>query len=373
MQKPALTQDQQNSDKPINLKIIKSLSLSLLGLIFVLWLVTFLSLRFESHEYSVLSPEQQSIADLYFKKSFEPLPHDWRWSTYSPAPGVELRTGRLTIENPKGTVIVVPGFTSPIEMSARAYKMFSAAGFNVAAIDYRGQGKSWRPLSNPEKGHVESFAQLADDLAGFAKQERVADTPLFFFSISKGAHITMRMAEDNIANASAYALAVPMIEINSGGFDLSRLKFIAQTFTTLGLGSMYLPGLTQWPNDNLTFGEATDCNANPTTAQIQDSLFAQDKQLRVNGVTMRWLKESIESGEHLLRPEVAEKIVQPVKVFNAGDEQIVNAAAAKQFCESLANCSFSEFANARHCINRENYSVFDEILKQSIELYKAQL
>ena len=61
------------------------------------------------------------------------------------------------------------------------------AAIALHQLKYRGQGESYRPLTNPEKGYVESYARLGEELAEFAEQVRIADKPLFFYSISKGA------------------------------------------------------------------------------------------------------------------------------------------------------------------------------------------
>jgi lysophospholipase len=345
-------------------------SLTVLLILFAgAWLVTFVALKNESHEYSELTSEQSAIASAYYDANAEAMPTEWTWTRFTAAPGVELRTGYLDAEQARGTVVIVPGFTSPIEMQARAIKALHAAGFKVVAIDYRGQGGSWRPLSNPEKGYVEDYAVLADDVARYAASVRVQGKPLFFHSISMGAHITMRMAERNLAQADAIALVVPMIEINSVGMDLTSMKRLAGFASTIGLGALFAPGQSKWPSKGLSFGVAGDCNANPDTAQLQSALFAQNPNLRVNGVTMRWLYESIASGEYLLSESYAKNMVLPIKVFTAGDDRIVNSNAAEAFCGALSECESFDFANSRHCINRENTDVYDEILDQSIEFY----
>lgn len=351
------------------MRFIKNSVLVLCAGLLFLWLVMFVTLRFTSHNFSTLEPVQLAKAEAYFERGFEPMPTAWSWGTFTPETGVTLRTGVIEATNPKGTIVIVPGFTSPIEMNARAINAFNSAGYRVAAIDYRGQGGSSRPLSNPEKGYVEDYAVLANDVADYAKQVRVADKPLFIFAISKGAHISLRLAEKNTAGVSAYALAVPMIEISAGNMSMLTLEFVSNAATMLGLGAAYPPGVRNWPPKNLVFGESTDCNANPKTAQIQDSLFALKKSLRVSSVTMRWIRETIKSSKHIQSKEFVDKITEPIKIFNAGDDRIVNADSAKEFCDSLSDCSLTQFPKARHCINREDYEVFDQILEQSIMLF----
>ena len=341
----------------------------------LIWLMAWLSIRFEKHEYTQptakqLVAAQAYTAQAYLAANFEPLIAGWQWTRFSAAPEVELRTGEITPLNPLGTVIIVPGFTSPIEMQARAISTFYAAGYKVAALDYRGQGGSWRPLGNPEKGYVENYDVLADDLAGFANSVKIAGKPLFFHSISKGAHITMRMAETNAVAANGFSLVVPMIEINPGPIGLDALETISSVASFIGLGQLYAPGGRQWPTEPLVFGKANDCNANPDTAQLQSALFAHHEALRVSAVTLRWIEQSIGSGKRLLSSEYAQNMPVPVRMFTAGDDRIVSTPAAQQFCNGLQQCTESEFTQSRHCINRENIVIYDEILHQSIDFFK---
>ena len=113
----------------------------------------YLGVKFEKHQYTQISDEQRSQAVAYLEGKVTPNPSGWKFDTFYPEAGIELRTGTIDSENAKGTVIFVPGFTGTIEMSMGTISQLNNAGFRVAAIEYRGQGKSYRPISNPEKGY----------------------------------------------------------------------------------------------------------------------------------------------------------------------------------------------------------------------------
>ncbi len=131
------------------LTFLKRTAISLLGLLFLAWMITYVAVRFERHEYTQISDEQRQQASDYLVGKVTPRPDTWQWETFTPEKGIDLRTGTVDAENAKGTVIFVPGFTGTIDMSMETITQLNRAGYRVAAIEYRGQGKSHRPLSNP--------------------------------------------------------------------------------------------------------------------------------------------------------------------------------------------------------------------------------
>lgn len=338
-----------------------------------LWLLAFLALRFETHAYAPVSDAQLAEAAAYLEGKLTPAPPAWQWQTFTPEPDVHLRSGMIDAANAKGTVIVVPGFTATLEMTMREIVRINASGYRVASIEHRGQGESYRPLANPEKGFVESYAQLGADLAAFAEQVRIADKPLFFYSISQGAHITMRMAGEQHPDVAAYALIVPMIKVNSGDTDYATARTVASVLHTIGLGNLYFPGQSEWPNGELVFGKPIRCNANPDTAQTQSALFAARETLRTSGVTASWLHETAASTDTLFSPAHIAAISQPVQMFTAGVDLLVDTPEAQRFCASLAHCELTHLAESRHCVTRENFELYDRVIDDAIGHFDQHL
>ena len=356
------------------MKIIKRACFALLMIVVGAWLIALIHLNFSQHEYAEITSEQLADAKDYLGSQITKTPVEFRWQDFRTKAGVILRTGLLENTQAKGTVVVVPGFTGSIEMIMREITQIHAAGFRVAAIEYRGQGLSHRPLSNhPEKGYVEDYALLANEIGQYANSVRDPDLPLYFFSISKGAHITMRMAAEEQVDVDAYALVVPMIQINSGDIAYDTLEIVASWVTKIGLGSLYTPGASAWPGEELVFGKAGPCNSNPATAQAQSALFAINENLRTRGVTFKWLHETTKSSKKLLMPQFVSNITQPVKIYTAGIDALVNTEKAQQFCDSLDSCEVEHFSDARHCITRENYELYDTIVQDAIEHFEHNL
>ncbi len=70
----------------------------------------------------------------------------------------------------RGTVCVFTGRSEFIEKYFEVVSDLRRRGFAVAVMDWRGQGGSYRPLSNPRKGWVRSFSEYDRDLDCFMEQ-----------------------------------------------------------------------------------------------------------------------------------------------------------------------------------------------------------
>ena len=100
------------------------------------------------------------------------------------ADGVTLRFARW--EPPpgrKGTVCIFHGRTEFIEKYFETVRDLRSRGFAVATLDWRGQGRSERRLSNPRKGHVGDFSEYMLDADVFVNQVVLPDCPPPFFAI----------------------------------------------------------------------------------------------------------------------------------------------------------------------------------------------
>ena len=349
------------------LTLINKVLLCILILCLGLWAFTYTRLALENHEYYQVSESEENQARAYLKDVLQPAPSGWRWSEFTSRDGIKLRSGRVNAENAKGTVIYVPGFTNTLELAMDPIVGLYKAGYNVAGIEYRGQGGSYRPLDNPEKGYVESYDILADEVAQFAAANQEQGLPLFFYSVSKGAHITMRMAATKNIDADAFALIVPMIQFKTAPYNYQHISIMATVLNSLGLGDMYAFGQSQWPPTKpVIFGQAHGCNSNPDTAQRQSALFTLQPKLRTRGITVKWIYETVRSTKELSSDGFMNKVTAPVKIFTAGDDRIVSTEAANTFCDNLSNCSIKHFDKARHCIHPESKEQLDQIIQEAV-------
>ena len=79
------------------------------------------------------------------------------------ADGSRLRAAFFPVERARGTVVLSPGRTEPIEKYFEVVDDLRARGFAVLAHDWRGQGLSDRPLPDRLKGHARGWADYLGD------------------------------------------------------------------------------------------------------------------------------------------------------------------------------------------------------------------
>ncbi|MEM1377473.1 MAG: alpha/beta hydrolase, partial [Pseudomonadota bacterium] len=201
---------------------------------------------------------------------------------------------------------------------------------------------------------------------------RQPDMPLHIYAISQGAHITMRMAGDGLGQADTYALIVPMAKIFTGPFPYAVARLLAGGLAYAGLGEVFAPGRGQWDIANVEFGSETVCNGNPERPQIRDALFALDENKRVEGPTARWVHESMRSTDTLFATNYAAQISEPVVMFTAGRDTIVDTDAAAALCDMLGDCERQHFQASRHCIGLETDEVRAAIIEASLKHFASE-
>ena len=72
--------------------------------------------------------------------------------------GTRFRVARFAgPDTSRGTTVVMNGRAEFVEKYFEAIQNLIGRGYAVATLDWRGQGRSDRPLANPFKGHVDDF------------------------------------------------------------------------------------------------------------------------------------------------------------------------------------------------------------------------
>lgn len=93
------------------------------------------------------------------------------WVTASD--GVRLRVAVWPTQTPRGTIVLFPGRTEYVEKYGRVAQDFTAAGYAVTAIDWRGQGRADRVFEDPRLGHVGEFQDYQKDVAAYGDRKSV--------------------------------------------------------------------------------------------------------------------------------------------------------------------------------------------------------
>lgn len=291
--------------------------------------------------------DQVAAARAYLER-LEPLPADFRLGRFEPSPGIVLETGKLRARGPRrGTVVFVPGYTAPLELYAQEMRALAEAGWDVAAIVMRGQGRSVRLTGRPDLGYVEDYANLSADLAAFVARQH---GPVVVIGLSQGGHVALRMAAEHGPDVAAYAVIVPMIRIQTGPLSDEAAAATLRFMVRNGAARRYLPGTVPWERRKpfaQLLGQGQICQPDPELAHLRRALMEVYPETRVEVPSPGWIDATFRSQAALDR--LAPRIAAPVFMVTAGRDRVVQSDAAEAFCKGLADCRHVTLPDAPHC------------------------
>ncbi len=278
--------------------------------------------------------------------------------------GVKVRYAHWpsTAEPRLGTVCLLPGRAEFIEKYFETVTDLRRRGFAVAIMDWRGQGGSSRLLSNPAKGHAESFAHHDDDLRRFMMEIVLPDCPPPYYCLahSMGGHLALRSAQTRVCWFDRMVLVAPMIRfLTRGGDNLGLRCAIAEAATLLGLGDLYVPGGDRKSPESIPFSENT-LTSDPLRYERAREVVQAAPDLALGSPTIGWVAAACSSINMLHSMTFMEALRVPTLIVAAGSDQLVSTDAIEIFAMQIKNCTRIVIAGARHEILQER----DELREQ---------
>ncbi|MEQ8826047.1 MAG: alpha/beta hydrolase [Filomicrobium sp.] len=234
----------------------------------------------------------------------------------------------------RGTICLFQGRGEFIEKYFETVADLRRRGFAVATFDWRGQGGSWRALSNYKKGHITDFTQYEDDVLRFMKDIVLADCPPPFFALghSMGGNILLRHAAKPGSWFDRIILTAPMIAFADEriGFPQRVANIYAEVASATGFGTTYVYG----GGDDQ---EGTDrFDKNPLTSDRErwsrnKAVLEVAPELGLGAPTVSWLKAAYRSNAKIQHPDFAPDVKVPIMLFAAGKDSIVATRAIEEF------------------------------------------
>ena len=164
---------------------------------------------------------------------------------------------------PKGTLVLVHGFTEGIAKFREMVYYFLRSGLDVWQLQQREHGKSYRSTSDPFLVYIEDYNDLVEDLHSFIvdvvkNDPDSAGLPLYLMGHSMGGGVSACLLSRYPDLAVKAVLTSPMLEMNSGNIPVWAAKIFAKTMILLGKGRNYMPGSTAYsPDDDFEHACAT--------------------------------------------------------------------------------------------------------------------
>lgn len=264
------------------------------------------------------------------------------------AGGVRLRAALFPATGkPRGSVVVSPGRTEPIEKYFEVVGELRARGFAVLVHDWRGQGLSHRMLPDRLKGHATRYEDFVEDyrLILLAFQDRLPQ-PWIALGHSMGGCLVLLDLVGGESRFAACILSAPMLGVSTAGVPDALARGVAWSMVASGQGASPVPGLGHDPMGD-TFIEQGLTHDRIRYARYKAQLGACP-DLALGGPTWGWLDFALRAMAALSDATALKRVKIPVTVVVAQHDQLVLNGAAQRVADQLPKGRYIEVAGAFH-------------------------
>lgn len=300
-------------------------------------------------------------------------PKNWRWHQFKVKDHI-VRYGSVFPRDqiPDAVVVCLPGLGEFAEKYFELARDMIKRNLAFWVIDWPMQGKSSRPLSNPNKLHAESFDLFVESLdrlcMDYIKPSSVhpdrGRIPMVMLGHSMGANIGMRYLMTKPENFICASFTAPLLGIRASQFLPSWLELtLSKAFKMMKKN--YVWGGTDW-NDLLRANTGNDIHSSDAERDnVHRAWLLADPALRTSAPTFGWVKAAIESYNKLNKKSSLKSLELPIQIFACGDEQLVSNNAIRRASRIIPNAEYHFVNGAKHELLMER----DEYRNQFLELF----
>jgi lysophospholipase len=288
--------------------------------------------------------------------SAAPIPDDGMAEWFTGAGGARLRAALFRPKGEaRGSVVVSPGRTEPIEKYFEVVRELQDRGFVALVHDWRGQGLSHRMLADPMHGHANGFKDFLTDygrlLAAF--EDRLPK-PRIALGHSMGGCLTLlalATGEDRFAGA---ILTAPMLALYTAPVPRPLGVALAAVMNGVGLGGVGVAGRRAPIEEPFETNVVTHDRGRYARNQAQ---VAACPELALGGPTWGWLNFAFSAMGLLATGRGVTQIKTPLVVLAAMEDKIIDVAGQRLVVERIPGARLVEVAGAHHEILQETDAI----------------
>lgn len=294
------------------------------------------------------------------------------------ADGARLRAALFPARGAaRGSVVLHPGRTEPIEKYAEVLGELQGRGFCVLVHDWRGQGLSdrfarvGRDGDGDPRGHARGWRRFLSDMArvldGF---ETRLPRPWIGFGHSMGGALALLAMTRDEALFDAAVLCAPMLGLRLGGRPPALVAAASAVMTLAGRAAQVTPSAL--PRPAVGFhkisrkGDALTHDRDRWGAY--EALLDQAPELITGDQTWGWLQFAFILSNRLKVAGVLERVQAPVTILGAERDLLVANGPLQAAAARLPNGRYVEVQGAFHEILMETdarravvWREFDEV------------
>ena len=281
-----------------------------------------------------------------------------------PAPAAGTRS--------RGSMLFMAGRGDAYEKYLETFEDWRLRGWQVTALDWRGQGGSGRLGKDDSTGHIDDFATWVADLARFWREWSAGrQGPLVLVGHSMGGHLTLRAAVEHALDPqpAAMVLSAPMLDTFPELLPIPVKQLFARLMVAVGDPARPAWKISEKPG------------ARPEMRQLlltHDDVRYDDErwwrehrpELKLGPGSWAWVQASAESSAAIFADGALEKVDVPVFFIATEADKLVSPKAIHRAVARLPHAEALVFGKeARHEILRE----VDHIREMSLAAIDAFL
>jgi lysophospholipase len=270
--------------------------------------------------------------------------------------GVVLRYLAIEKTDPGAALVMLGGHAESFRKYEELFYDLRDLDLSIYALDPRGQGSSDRLLADREKSHVDHWQDYVADLKLFVDDVVRARTnaPIIALGHSLGGGIVAAYLEQHPSDMDSAILSAPLVGHKAGGLALALLGVM-----NLFGGTGYVPGGGPFTVVQFEANKETHSRVRHLR-KFQDN--ADHPETRMGFPTVHWMVETGRMAESIQAG--AGRITVPLLVFQAGQDEYVDARSLESFAGKAAAGRRVLLEGARHEMLIETDAIRGRVLSE---------
>jgi lysophospholipase len=267
----------------------------------------------------------------------------------------------------KGTLVISHGFGESCLKYHELIYYFHQQGYQVAILDHRGHGKSFREVKNKNIIHVNDFSDYVSGFHDFI-QKRVkpmaAQQPLYLFAHSMGGCIGALYLQEYPDVFDRVVFNAPMFALKMEKYSLWMGRIICNTMTYFNRGKRRLffhPGF----RENESF---SSCVADSQARfNYYHNIRRQEPCYQTSAASYKWSLAADKAGLMVTNRRRLKRITMPVLLFQAEADSLVTTLEHVTFLDGIKHGQFVIVGGTKHEIYRSKNKVLSRYLEMIFE------